>query len=222
MSQRLAKQYPDSNEGIAMVPHPLQSDLVQDVRPTLWLLLGAVSLVLLIACVNVASLLLTRVVSRQHEFALRLALGAPSRRLFRQCLCESSLLGICGGLLGLLLATVGTSQFLRFWPDRLPRADEVHVDWRVLLFAIASSILTGLIFGLMPALRANKSPIEETLRSRSRGIAGSARRPLSGFVVCQIALALVLLSAPESWDGRCCASPRSIQELTSGMRWRRV
>ena len=111
MSQHLAKQYPDSNAGITLVPHPLQSELVHDVRPTLWLLLAAVSLVLLIACVNVASLLLTRVVSRQHEFALRLALGAPSRRLFRQCLCESGVLGICGGSLGLLLATIGTGRF---------------------------------------------------------------------------------------------------------------
>ena len=195
MSARLAKQYADSNRGITFVPHSLQSELVRDVRPTLWLLLIAVSLVLLIACVNVASLLLTRVISRGHEFALRLALGAPGGRLLRQCLIESSVLGICGGSLGLLLAILGTGPFLRFWPDRLPRADEVHVDWRVLLFALASSILTALIFGLIPALRANRSAIEETLRSRSRSIAGSARRPLNGFVVSQIALALVLLSA---------------------------
>lgn len=195
MSARLAKQYPDSNAGTTLVPHPLQSELVRDVKPTLWLLLSAVSLVLLIACVNVASLLLTRVVSRGHEFALRLALGAPSKRLFSQCLIESSVLGICGGVLGLFLASLATGPFLRFWPDRLPRADEVHVDWRVLLFAVTTSILTALIFGLIPAFRANRSAIEETLRSRSRSIAGSARRPLNGFVVSQIALALVLLSA---------------------------
>ena len=195
MSARLAKQYPDSNTGIALVPHPLQSELVQGVRPTLLLLLSAASLVLLIACVNVASLLLTRVVSRTHEFALRLALGAPSGRLLRQCLIESSVLGVCGGSLGLLLTTLGTGPFLRFWPDGLPRADEVHVDWRVLLFAITTSISTALIFGLIPALRANRSAIEETLRLHSRTIAGSARRPLSGFVVSQIAVALVLLSA---------------------------
>jgi len=195
MGARLAKQYPDSNKGITLVPHSLQSEVVQNVKPTLWLLLSAVSLVLLIACVNVASLLLTRVVSRGHEFGLRLALGAPTSRLFRQCLIESSVLGICGGSLGLLLAALGTGPFLRFWPDGLPRADEVHVDWRVLLFAIATSILTALIFGLIPAFRANRSAIEETLRSRSRTITGSARRPLGGFVVSQIALALVLLSA---------------------------
>ncbi len=195
MSAHLAKQYSDSNTGITLVPHSLKSELVQVVRPTLWLLLSAVSLVLLIACVNVASLLLTRVVSRGHEFSLRLALGAPSRRLFSQCLIESSVLGILGSSLGLFLAALGTGPFLRFWPDRLPRADEVHVDWRVLLFAVTSAMLTALLFGLIPAFRANRSSIEETLRSRSRTIAGNTRTPLSAFLVCQIALALVLLSA---------------------------
>jgi predicted permease len=195
LSQQLAKQYPESDAGMTLVPHPLRSELVQNVRPTLWLLLAAVGVVLLIGCVNVASLFLTRVVSRQHEFALRLALGAHRGRLLRQCLTESGTLGICGGLLGLLLATVGTQPFIHFWPDQLPRADEIHVDWRVLLFAVATSIFTGFIFGLIPALRANNSAIEETLRSRSRSIAGSARKPLRGFVICQIALALVLLSA---------------------------
>ena len=193
LSQQLAKQYPD-DDGITQIPYPLRSELVQDVRPTLWLLLGAVGVVLLIACVNVASLFLTRVVSRQHEFALRLALGAHRARLLRQCLTESGMLGIYGGLLGLLLAIVGTHPFLRFWPDRLPRAHEIHVDWHVLVFAVTTSILTGLVFGLIPALRANNNAIEQALRSRSRNIAGTARRPLSGFVVCQIALALVLLS----------------------------
>jgi predicted permease len=194
-SEHLARQYPDSNAGITDVAHPLQSELVHDVRPTLWLLLGTVSIVLFIACANVASLLLTRIVSRQHEFALRLALGAPGRRLLRQCLTESGILGICGGALGLLLAAVGMHPFVRFWPDRLPRADEIHIDWRVLVFAIASSILTGLLFGLIPALRANDQSIEQTLRSQSRTVAGSARRPLRGFVIFQIALALVLLTA---------------------------
>lgn len=195
LSQQLAKQYPDANGGMMLVPHPLRSELVHDVRPTLWLLLGAVAVVLLIGCVNVAGLFLTRVVSRQHEFALRLALGANRGRLVRQCLTESVALGICGGLLGLLLAIVGTQPFIRFWPDGLPRAEEIHVDWRVLLFAVATSILVGLIFGLIPAWRANNGAIEEILRSRSRSIAGGARRPLSGFVICQISLALVLLSA---------------------------
>lgn len=195
VSQRLAEQYPETNAGTTEVPYPLKGELVHDVRPTLWLLLCGVTLILVIACVNVASLLLTRLTSRQHEFALRTALGAPNRRLLRQCLTESGVLGICGGLLGLLLAVIGTQPFIRLWPDRLPRADEVHVDWRVFLFALGSSILTGLIFGLIPALRAKNAGIEEILRSGSRNIAGSTRRPLNSFVACQIALALVLLSA---------------------------
>lgn len=194
-SQRLAKEYPADDGGTTFVPHLLQSEVVQDVRPTLWLLLGAVSILLLIGCVNVASLFLTRIVSRQQEFALRIALGAPRGRLIRQFLTESGALGICGGVLGLLLAIVGTHRFIAFWPDRLPRADEINVDWRVLLFAVASSILTGLILGLIPALRANSGAIEQTLRSQSRTIAGTARGPLTGFVIGQVALALVLLSA---------------------------
>ena len=194
-SQNLAKQYPESNQGLTMVPHSLQSELVKDVRPTLWLLLGAVSMVLLIACVNVASLLLTRVVARQQEFALRLALGAPGWQLIQQCFIESGVLGVCGGLAGLLVATVGTSSFLRLWPGDLPRIQDIHVDWRVLLFAFTISILTSLIFGLIPALRANRTAIEAALRSHSRTIAGTARRPLSAFVVCQIALAFILLTS---------------------------
>ena len=193
-SQQLAKEYPGADGGITQAPHPLQSELVHDVRPMLWLLLGAVTVVLLIGCVNVASLFLTRVVSRQHEFALRLALGAQRGRLIRQCLMESGVLGICGGTLGLVLAIVGVRPFVHFWPDGLPRADEIHIDWRVLLFAITTSIVTGFIFGLIPALRANSGAIEQTLRSQSRSIAGSARRSLSGFVICQVAFALVLLS----------------------------
>lgn len=193
-SQRLARQYPDDDGSITQVPHLLQSEMVRNVRPTLWLLLGAVSVVLLIGCVNVASLFLTRVVSRQHEFALRLALGAQHGRLIRQCLTESGLLGVCGGALGLLLAIVGTHPFVRLWPDGLPRADEIHIDWRVLIFSVTTSMLTGLAFGSIPALRLNSGAIEQTLRSQSRTIARSARKPLSGFVICQIAFALVLLS----------------------------
>lgn len=193
-SQRLAKEYPSDDGAITEVPHPLQSQLVRDVRPTLWLLLGAVGVVLLIGCVNVASLFLTRVVAHQHEFTLRLALGAQRDRLILQCLTESGVLGICGGALGLLLAIVGTHPFVRFWPDGLPRADEIHADWRVLVFTITTSILSGFIVGLIPALRSDRGAIEQTLRSQSRTIAGMARRPLRGFVISQIAFSLVLLS----------------------------
>lgn len=193
ISQRLAKQYAESNDGITIAPHRLQEELVRDVRSTLWLLLGAVTLVLLIACVNVASLLLSRAVSRERELAIRTALGARRGRLIRQCLTESVLLGICGAFIGLLLAVLGSRLFVRFWPDNLPRADEIHVDWRVLLFATGVALASSLVFGLAPAFRTPRGTIEETLRSGSRTIAGTSRRLHSAFVISEIALAVVLL-----------------------------
>src|SRR5216683_3249548 len=154
IARRLAVQHPEDNQGRDMVAHPLSQEVVGDVRPTLWLLLGAVSLVLLIACVNVASLLLARAVSRERELAMRTTLGAGRGRLVRQCLTESAVLGVSGGMLGVLLAAVGIRPFVTFWPGSLPRAEEVQLDWRVLLFAVAASLLSGLLFGLAPALRA--------------------------------------------------------------------
>ncbi len=164
-------------------------------RSTLWLLLGAVSLVLLIACANVASLLLARAVSRQRELSMRAALGASRGRLVRQCLTESAVLGLSGGVLGVLLAYLGIRPFLAFWPGNLPRAQEVQLDWRVMLFAVSLSFLSGFLFGLAPALRAPARHLDETLRSGSRTITGAARRLHSIFVVSEVALALVLLAA---------------------------
>ena len=153
VGRQLAERYPDSNKGRTFIAEPLRVD-VGDVRSTLWLLLASVSLVLLIACVNVASLLLARAVSRERELAMRVALGAGRGRLVRQCLTESAVLGVSGGLLGVLLAAVGIRPFVAFWPGSLPRAEEVQLDWRVLLFAVTASLLSGLLFGLAPALRA--------------------------------------------------------------------
>ena len=190
----LAEQYPDTNAGRGFLAQPLRPD-VGDVRSTLWLLLGAVSLVLLIACVNVASLLLARAVSRGRELAMRVALGASRGRLVRQCLTESAVLGLSGGALGVLLAAVGIRPFLQFWPGILPRAEEVQLDWHVLLFALAASLLSGLLFGLAPALRAPYREVEQTLRAGGRTVVGSSRRLHSGFVISEIALAVVLLVA---------------------------
>src|SRR5579864_4892282 len=192
IGRQLAEQYPKSNKGRTFVAEPLRPD-VGDVRSTLWLLLGAVSLVLLIACANVASLLLARAVSRERELAMRVALGAGRGRLVRQCLTESVVLGLSGGMLGVLLAAAGSRPFVLFWPGSLPRVDEVGLDWRVLLFALSASLLSGLLFGLAPALRAPASGLEQTLRAGARTVGGSARRLHRGYVISEIALAVVLL-----------------------------
>jgi predicted permease len=193
IGSRLAEQYPKFNEGRSLVAHPLRQELVADVQSTIWLLLGAVSLVLLIACVNVASLLLARAVSRERELAMRVALGAGRGRLVRQCLTESAVLGLSGGVLGVVLAAISIRPFVTFWPGSLPRAEEVQLDWRVLLFALGASLASGLLFGLAPALRAPTRELEQTLCAGARTLVGNSRRLHSGFVISEIALAVVLL-----------------------------
>jgi predicted permease len=193
IAARLAKQYPDADADRGVVTHSLQVDLVGETRPTLLLLLGAVSLVLLIACVNVASLLLARAVSRERELALRVALGASRGRLIRQCLTESGVLGLAGGVLGVLFAFAGLQPFLAKWPGGLPRAEDVQLDWRVLLFAVGTSLLCGFLFGLAPALRAPSRQLEESLKGGMRTVAGSSRRLHAAFVIAEIGLAVVLL-----------------------------
>lgn len=190
--RHLAEEFPKSNKGRTFVAEPLRPD-VGDIRSTLWLLLGAISLVLLIACVNVASLLLARAVSRERELAMRVALGAARGRLLRQCLTESAVLGLCGGALGVFLAVFSIRPFVRFWPGSLPRAEEVQIDWHVLLFALAASLLCGFLFGVAPALRGPSRELEQILRAGARTVAGSSRRLHSGFVIAEIALAVVLL-----------------------------
>ena len=193
IAARLAKQYPDADADRGVVTHPLQADLVGETRPTLLLLLGAVSLVLLIACVNVASLLLARAVSRERELALRVALGASRGRLIRQCLTESGVLGLAGGVLGVLFAFAGLQPFLAKWPGGLPRAEDVQLDWRVLLFAVGTSLLCGFLFGLAPALRAPSRQLEESLKGGMRTVGASSRRLHAAFVIAEIGLAVVLL-----------------------------
>jgi predicted permease len=193
IARHLTEEYPKSNAGLSMSAYPLQKELVGDVVSTLWLLLCAVGLVLLIACVNIASLLLARAVSRERELAMRVALGAGPGRLARQCLTESAILGLGGGILGVVLAFVSIHPFIAFWPGSLPRAEEIHLDWRVLLFAVGASLFSGFLFGLAPALRVPVRGVEQTLRAGARSIAGSSRRLHSAFVISEIALAVVLL-----------------------------
>ncbi len=193
IARHLAKEYPKSNAGLSMRLRPLLQDLVSDVRGTLWLLLGAIGLVLLIACVNIASLFLTRAISRKRELAMRAALGASRSRLMRQCMTDSAVLGLCGGMLGTLAAAVSVRPFVALWPGSLPRADEIHIDWRVLCFAIGISLFCGLLFGLAPALRVPMQRLEGVLRAAGRSVAGSSRRLHSPFVIAEVALACVLL-----------------------------
>jgi predicted permease len=192
IGRHLAAQYPATNEGRTIIADPFRPN-VGDVGSTLWLLLGAVSLVLLIACANVANLLLARAVSREREFAMRAALGAKQSRLVRQCLTESAVLGLSGGAIGIFIAFAGIKPFVAFWPGSLPRADEVHLDWRVLLFALGVSLVSGLLFGLAPALRVPARDLEKRIRSGARTVAGHARRLHGTFVISEIALAVVLL-----------------------------
>ncbi|MBV8833447.1 MAG: ABC transporter permease [Acidobacteriaceae bacterium] len=195
IGSRLAKEYPKSNGDLSFRVHPLLHDLVKDVRGTLWLLLSAVGLVLLITCVNIAGLFLTRAISRERELAMRVALGAGRSRLVRQCVTESAVLGICGGVLGIVLAVVSVHRFAVFWPGHLPRAGEIRLDWRVLFFAAGISLVCGVAVGLTPALRISIKGLEQTLRSGGRSVRGSSRHLHNTFVVSELALALVLLVA---------------------------
>ena len=195
IGRRLAEQYPEVNAGRTFRAELYRQELVGDVRGTLWMLLGAVTLVLLIACVNVASLLLARAVSRERELAMRVALGAGRGRLVRQCLAESAVLGLFGGALGVLVAAIGIRPFVVLWPGSLPRAEEVQLDWHVLLFAVAASLASGVVFGLAPALRAPARELEQTLRAGARTVTPGSRGLHGAFVMSEIALAVVLLVA---------------------------
>ncbi len=191
--RHLAAEYPKSNAGLSMRIHPLLQELVSDIRGTFWLLLAAVGLVLAIACVNIASLFLTRAVSRERELAMRAALGASRGRLVRQCMTESAILGLGGGMLGIFAAVVSVHPFVALWPGYLPRAEEIHIDWRVLCFGVGISLLCGLLFGVTPALRVPLHRLEEALRGGGRTVGADSRPLHSAFVISEIALASVLL-----------------------------
>jgi putative ABC transport system permease protein len=195
IAQRLIEQYPDSNKGWGVAVVAFNDLVTFNVRPALMILLAAVGFVLLIACANVANLLLARAASREKEIAIRLAMGASRGRLIRQVLTESVLISLLGGGLGVLISLWGTEALVSLNQQGIPRAAEIGVDGRVLGFALLVSVLAGLLFGLVPALQASKSNLIETLKDGGKSASGQARghRIRSTLVVIQVALAFVLL-----------------------------
>ena len=194
LARHLADEYPEADKGLGITMLPLKQNIVGDIQPYLLVLLAAVAFVLLIACVNVANLLLARSTSRTREFAVRTAIGAGAGRIIRQLLTESLLIALAGGGLGVLLCAWGLQAVLTILPEALPRVEEVRLDGRVLLFTLATSLLAGILFGLVPALKSVRPDLHEILKRGGRGLSGTRHRAQGVFVVAEVALALVLLA----------------------------
>ena len=196
IAARLQQQYPDYNTDLGATVTPLHEHVAGDIKPALLILLGAVGFVLMVACANVANLLLARAAGRQKEIAIRIALGARRARLVRQFLTESVLLAAAGGMVGLLLSVWGVNLLKAFIPENISRAGAITIDARVLGFTLLISLLTGLIFGLAPALQAVNFNPNETLKEGGRDMGAGSRgnRIRSLLVVTEIAISLVLLT----------------------------
>ena len=192
---RLEQEYPQTNARWSADVVPLHDELVGPVRPALLIFAGAVGLVLLIACANVANLMLARAAAREREVAIRLAMGAPRARLVRQLLTESVLLALIGGAAGILLAVWFVASMQTLELNQIPRLEEVRVDGGVLLFTVGLSVFTGLLFGVAPALRLTRPQLQGALKEGGRGTAGGAAvdRVRGVLVLSQVALALLLL-----------------------------
>ncbi|HEV2667125.1 MAG TPA: ABC transporter permease, partial [Blastocatellia bacterium] len=196
IASRLQKQYPETNRDWSVAPVSLHEQIAQPARPALRILMGAVLLVLLIACANVGALLLARGVARQQELAVRAALGAGRVRLIRQLLTESALLAFAGGGVGWWLASQGTATLTTLAGPDLPRVHEIKLDSAVLVFTISLAIFTSLVFGLAPALAGSKPNLNEALKAGARRVTGDSggRRLLRGLITAEMALSLILLT----------------------------
>ncbi len=196
ITARLRQQYPDTNNRRFNRVVSLHEHLVGDTNKLLWLLLGAVTFVLLIGCANVANLLLASGASRQKEIAIRVSLGASRPRVIRQLFTESALLALSGGVVGLLVAFWGLAAITKLLPTDFPRLNEIQIDWRVLGFTLAASMLTGILFGLVPALQVSRSDVQDAIRETARGASGSRRqsRFRQALIVVEVALSVVLLA----------------------------
>ena len=191
----LAQEHPGTNRGVGVTVTPLLEDYVGDMRLTLTVLLGASWLLLTIACVNVANLLLARASTRRQEIAVRLALGARRGRIVRQLLTESLLLSAIGGAVGLFLAWIAADSLVRLAPDALPRLDEIALDGRVVLFGAVMTTVTGLAFGIAPALQTTDVELQQVMRSAGRAVTGRGKRLREVLVGGQVALCVALLIA---------------------------
>ena len=194
VTQNLAAAFPDASKGTSAKLIPLKQWMVGNIGSLLLVLLASVGFVLLIACANVANLLLARSISRTREFAVRAALGASQRRMLRQLLTESLMLALAGGALGLVLAGWGTRAALRVLPTALPRAEEIGLDARVLFFTLGISVLAGVLFGLAPAFRLSIPKLQESLKEGGSGLSSGRHRVQGVFIVAEMAMALVLLA----------------------------
>jgi putative ABC transport system permease protein len=194
LAGRLQLAYPEANQGVTFAVVPLHEQIVGDIRTSLLVLLAAVGFVLLIACANVANLLLARGSSRRREIAVRLALGARRTRVVRQLLTESLLLAVCGGVIGLLVGTWSVDALSAMLPSNLPAIPGVQIDRHVLAFAAAVTLGTGILFGLMPSLQASRYPLGQGLKDGGRGTGErQGQRARRSLVVAQIAIALVVM-----------------------------
>jgi predicted permease len=214
----LDRQYPDANRGVGIAMNSLKQQIVGDVRGTILLLFGAVTLVLLIACANVANLMLARSNSRAREFGIRAALGASRGRIVRQLLTESIVLSLFGGSLGIAVAGFALRALLNTLPYTLPRSADIGLHWPVLLFTMLTSTAAGVLFGLVPAMQSAKSDVQDALRKGSRGATAGRNASLGRLVMVQFALTLVLMTGA----GMLLRSIRNLWHVNPGFDARNI